>query len=125
MRKTFVILALVAAMIVLSAACSGTTNTTTAPAATTTAGSGTTTAATGDAISIENFAFAPETITIPVGSTVTWTNKDSASHQIKGDTFNSPLLATGQTYQFKFDTAGTYNYICSVHPSMKGVVIVK
>lgn len=76
------------------------------------------------AISIEGFAFSPASLTISAGTTVVWTNNDSVGHNIKSDAFNSPMLSQGQTFQFKFDTKGTYEYTCGVHPSMKGQIIV-
>ncbi len=81
----------------------------------------------GNTITIKNFAFNPSTITIKVGENVTWINEDSASHQVKEDAglFESSTLGTGQSYTYIFTTAGTYNYICTIHPSMKGKVIVE
>ena len=79
----------------------------------------------GNSVSISNFAFVPATLTIKVGTTVVWTNNDSASHNIKAVDFNSSLLAKGQTYEFKFDKAGSYDYSCGVHPTMTGKIIVQ
>lgn len=76
-------------------------------------------------IDIQNFSFNPATLTVKVGSTVTWTNRDSVNHQIKSDIFDSNLLDTNQTYSFTFTTAGTYNYFCPPHPSMTGTIIVQ
>ena len=81
--------------------------------------------ANGAAVEMTNFAFSPDTVTIAVGETVTWTNKDSAGHDVVGDLFKSPSMATGETFTFTFDKAGTYPYICGIHPSMKGTVIVQ
>lgn len=81
--------------------------------------------ANGAAVEIGDFAFTPETVTIAVGETVTWTNKDPAGHDVVSDLFKSPLMATDETFTFLFDKAGTYPYICGVHPSMKGTVIVE
>jgi plastocyanin len=74
---------------------------------------------------IKNFAFSPQTLTVKVGTTVTWTNEDSATHTIKSDTFNSGNIATGGKFEFKFDRIGTYDYSCSIHPSMTGKIIVE
>ena len=74
---------------------------------------------------IENYQFQPEEITIKSGETVTWINKDSVKHTATGDTFDSGLLAKDESYQQKFDQAGTYNYICTPHPYMKAKVIVE
>ena len=75
-------------------------------------------------VSISNFAFNPASITIPKGYTVRWTNQDSATHTVKGFSFESGSLAKGDTYEFTFAEPGTYDYTCSIHPSMKGTVIV-
>jgi plastocyanin len=98
------------------------TSTAVTPAVTTpTAPSETTSAA----INIENYAFNPATVTIAKGATVTWTNNDSTPHQIKSDKFNSDLLSQGQSFSFTFAEAGTYDYSCSIHPSMTGTIIVQ
>lgn len=76
-------------------------------------------------ISIQNFAFNPAALTVKVGDTVTWTNNDSVLHQIKSDTFNSNQLSKGQSYSFTFQTAGTFDYSCAIHPTMKGQIIVQ
>lgn len=77
-------------------------------------------------VTIKDFSFQPASITVKKGDTVTWVNDDSATHQIKSvdEKFSSNNLSTGQQYQFTFQTPGTYNYICGIHPSMKAVVIV-
>jgi plastocyanin len=80
-----------------------------------------------NAVIIDNFAFAPASLTIPVGSTVTWTNKDEEPHTVvssDGTTFHSPGMGTGGTYSFTFPNAGTFTYICSIHPMMHGTVVV-
>lgn len=77
------------------------------------------------AISIQGFAFSPATLTVKKGTTVTWTNNDSVIHTIKSASFNSGNLAKGDTFKFTFDTAGTFDYSCGVHPSMTGKIIVQ
>ncbi|OPY38350.1 MAG: Halocyanin precursor [Methanoregula sp. PtaU1.Bin051] len=76
---------------------------------------------------MKNFAFSPATITVKPETTVTWTNEDSAIHTIVADSgaFASDILGTGPSFRFTFSTAGTYTYHCSIHPSMKGTVIVQ
>ncbi|MFA4826359.1 MAG: cupredoxin family copper-binding protein [Methanoregula sp.] len=83
-----------------------------------------------NAITIKNFAFSPATLTIKTGATVTWTNDDSAPHTVVSDAgspvpFTSPQLATGASYPQTFTRAGTYGYHCSIHPSMKGTIVVE
>lgn len=74
---------------------------------------------------IKDFAFSPADMKIKKGTTVTWKNEDSAIHDVKSDSFESKDLATGDTFQFTFDNAGTFSYICSIHPSMTGTVTVE
>jgi plastocyanin len=76
-------------------------------------------------VSMQNFAFNPQSVEISTGDTVKWTNMDSATHDVKGTGFASNSLAKGDTYEFQFTEAGTYDYICTFHPSMKGTVVVK
>ena len=78
-------------------------------------------------ITIKDFAFSPSTITVKVGANVTWTNEDSASHQVKEDNglFLSSVLGNGQSFTYTFTTVGTYNYTCNIHSSMHGKVIVE
>jgi plastocyanin len=76
-------------------------------------------------IKIQNFAFSPATLTVKVGDTVRWTNEDTAPHAVSSDNFSSQTLSTGNTYEHAFQSAGTYSYICSIHPSMKGTIIVQ
>jgi amicyanin len=77
-------------------------------------------------VNIDNFAFAPATLTVKAGTTVTWTNKDEDPHTVvdNGGAFRSEALGSGGTYSFTFPTAGTFDYICSVHPFMHGSVVV-
>ena len=77
-----------------------------------------------NAVDIQGFVFSPDTITVTKGTTVTWTNKDSAAHTVKGTGFISGTLNQGQTYSHTFNEAGTFEYECSIHTSMRGKVIV-
>jgi plastocyanin len=94
------------------------------PAATTAKGASTPVAT--DAVSITNFAFSPATVTVTAGSTVVWTNNDSVQHDITfdGGGIASSVLNQNDTFSHTFPTAGTYRYICSIHPFMHGTVIV-
>lgn len=76
-------------------------------------------------VSIENFSFNPATLTVKSGATVVWTNNDSVAHTIKSDNFNSQSLSKGQTFEFKFDNKGSYDYFCGLHPTMKGKIVVE
>ncbi|AGB48787.1 plastocyanin [Methanomethylovorans hollandica DSM 15978] len=76
-------------------------------------------------VSIQNFAFEPKSVKISVGDTVKWTNLDSVSHTIKSTDFTSEVLKNGGSFSHTFTQVGTYDYECSIHPSMKGVVIVE
>ncbi len=78
-------------------------------------------------VTISNFAFQPAQITVPVGTTVTFTNNDAMAHTVTSDAgiFDSGNLSTGQTYTYTFTKAGTCPYHCAIHRSMKGTVIVK
>jgi plastocyanin len=83
--------------------------------------------ATKTEVVIDNFSFSPKTFTVPVGATVTWTNHDSVPHVVASadDHFKkSPVLKTGQHFSNTFATAGTYSYLCSIHPRMTGKIIV-
>ena len=79
-------------------------------------------------VGIASFKFSPSSITIKVGESVSWTNQDSASHTIVSDSgseIQSSSLVQGASYFHTFNAAGTYNYHCGIHPSMKGVVVVQ
>jgi plastocyanin len=84
-------------------------------------------------VAIQNFAFVPESVTVQAGTTVIWTNQDSAPHTIVSDAtplfslgaiFTSSQLAQGQQFSFTFNSPGTYLFHCSIHPFMKGTVTV-
>jgi len=83
--------------------------------------------ATAQAVSIMNFAFDPPTLTVPVGTTVTWTNNDSTTHTVTADdgSFDSGNVDRGGTFSFTFSTAGTINYHCKIHPNMTASITVQ
>lgn len=83
--------------------------------------------ATTNAIEIRDFAFVPDATSVAKGTTVTWTNKDSVSHTVRAvnKEFTSGTLNPGQAFSYTFNEAKTYEYECSIHPSMRGKVIVK
>ena len=77
-------------------------------------------------ITIDNFTFGPQELTIPVGTTVTWTNRDDIPHTVVSTdgVFKSKVRDTDETFSFTFAKPGSYSYYCSVHPRMTGKVIV-
>jgi plastocyanin len=85
------------------------------------------TAAARPDVKIAGFVFGPSTYTGTVGQPVTWVNEDDSPHQITivSTKERSPILLKGQSHVMGFNTAGTYEYICGLHPSMKGTVEVK
>ena len=78
-------------------------------------------------VQIENFTFAPGTLTVTAGTTVTWKNEDDSPHRIgdKNGTFKSAALDTDDTFSHTFAAPGEYPYICTIHPYMAGKIIVK
>ena len=74
---------------------------------------------------IKDFKFQPDQVTIKKGDTVTWTHPGPASHTVKFQDSESPILKNGGTYSKTFNQAGTFNYECGIHPYMKGKVIVQ
>jgi Icc protein len=80
----------------------------------------------GPQVVVDNFAFAPAMTAVPVGSTITWTNRDDVPHNIvsTAQKFKSPVLDTDERFSHTFDAPGTYTYYCSIHPKMTGQVVV-
>jgi plastocyanin len=80
-------------------------------------------------VKIDNFSFGPAALTVPVGTTVTWTNLDDIPHTVVSTddpkTFRSKVLDTDEKFSFTFGKAGIYPYFCSIHPKMTGKVIVQ
>ncbi len=79
------------------------------------------------AVKIDNFVFGPQTITVPVGTTVTWTNSDDIPHTaVSTDgVFKSKVLDPDEKFSYTFTKVGTYPYYCSIHPKMTGKVVVQ
>jgi plastocyanin len=79
------------------------------------------------AVKIDNFSFGPQTITVPVGATVTWTNGDDIPHTaVSTDgVFKSKVMDTDEKFSYTFTKAGTYAYYCTIHPKMTGQVVVQ
>ena len=78
-------------------------------------------------VKIDNFSFGPQTVTVPVGATVTWVNHDDIPHTVVSTDglFKSKVRDTDETFSYTFTKAGTYPYFCSVHPKMTGKVVVQ
>ena len=78
-------------------------------------------------IVMKNFDFSPMMLTIKAGTTVTWKNLDGEPHTVVSPdgVFHSHALDQGDTFTFKFDTPGTYKYICSIHPKMMAAIVVQ
>jgi len=78
-------------------------------------------------VTIDNFAFAPQELTVKAGTTVTWINRDDIPHTVTAvdRSFKSNALDTDESYSFTFSTAGEYGYFCSLHPHMTGTIVVE
>jgi len=92
-----------------------------------TANSKTRAAAAPNEVMIENFSFAPATITVKAGTKVTWINHDDVPHTVDENDkrFRSGTMDTDDQYSYTFTSPGTFNYFCALHPKMTGQVIVK
>lgn len=77
-------------------------------------------------VNLSNMSFTPNSLTVPVGTSVTWTNKDAVTHTVTSDTglFDSGNLTSGSKYTYTFPTAGTYAYHCKIHAGMTGTIVV-
>jgi len=78
-------------------------------------------------VKIDNFSFGPQAVTVAVGTTVTWTNRDDIPHTVVSTdgVFKSKVRDTDEKFSYTFTKAGTYPYFCSVHPKMAGTVVVR
>jgi plastocyanin len=81
----------------------------------------------GAAVQIDNFVFGPDRLTVKVGTTVTWTNRDDIPHTVASSAraFKSKALDTDDSFSFTFSTPGEYAYFCSLHPHMTGTIVVE
>jgi amicyanin len=79
-------------------------------------------------VAMQNYAFSPASLTVHVGDTVTWTQHDTAPHNVVTTSapvaISGPQLSQGQTWSYTFSQAGTYSYYCTVHPDMRAQVVV-
>ena len=78
-------------------------------------------------VKIDNFSYGPGTLTVAVGTTVVWTNRDDIPHKVVSTegVFKSKVLDTDEKFSFTFTKAGTFPYFCSIHPKMTGKVVVQ
>ena len=78
-------------------------------------------------VKIDNFSFGPAELTVAVGTTVTWTNRDDIPHTVVSTdkVFKSKVLDTDEKFSYTFTQAGSFPYFCSIHPKMTGKVVVK
>jgi len=78
-------------------------------------------------VTIDNFTFNPQRLTIKAGTTVIWTNQDDIPHTVASTTkaFKSKVLDTDDKFSFTFTTPGEYAYFCSLHPHMTGTIVVE
>ena len=82
-------------------------------------------------VAIEGYLFGPKALTVPVGSTVTWTQSDATKHTVTGGDaaskglLDSENLAEGDTYEVSFDEVGAFAYFCVFHPNMQGTITVE
>jgi plastocyanin len=79
------------------------------------------------AVNIDNFSFTPQRVTVKAGTLVIWTNQDDIPHTVMSTTkeFNSKALDTDDKFSLMFATPGSYDYFCSLHPHMTGIVVVE
>lgn len=146
MRSLFRNIAFAMLMLLLLSACGGSAPATEAPAAQATATESPTEATQptaaptevveeggdGETVTIANFAFGPDTLTIKTGTTVTWRNNEDAPHTVTADddSFSSSTLGQGDSFSFTFDSPGTYDYHCQFHggtghTGMSGTIVVE
>jgi plastocyanin len=132
-RRTLLLgmgVAIVAIAVVLVGCSSAGTTTTAGPTGgivtTVPSGGGSTGGATVE-VKMEGMAFSPQTVTIKVGDTVNWTNMDQPPHNAVAvdKSWQTSTFATGESGSVTFATAGTFPYICTIHPNMTGTVIVQ
>jgi plastocyanin len=88
------------------------------------AGPGTDSTAESGQVSISGMQFSPATLTINAGESVTWQHKDRMPHTVVGDGFASATMSGGSTFTHTFEEPGEYVYQCSLHPAMRGKIVV-
>ena len=120
-KHLILVLVVIAGATVMISGCTSSSNTSPSPV-----NSAVTSTASQNAVAIQNYAFNPSMLTIQKGANVTWTNYDSVQHTVVSDSsaFSSPLLNKGDTFTHQFNNTGSFSYICSIHPYMKGTIVV-
>jgi plastocyanin len=132
MRKSGLVVIIVLAILIIGGALAlnhKSTNNTPQPTSSSTASNSSQPSTTGS-VDIRNMMFTPSQITVAKGGTVTWTNNDSIAHTVVDDLSNvggpsSGDIQPGSTYSFTFNKTGSFQYHCSIHPSMRGTIVVK
>jgi plastocyanin len=135
MRTVLVLILLMGLTVVMLPGCGGTAETTVlaggdmAENAPPVGGAGAPASSEPKQISIDNFKYVPDTLTVPAGTKVTWTNHDDMPHTVtsagKPKALASEALDTDDQFSHVFAEPGTYNYLCTIHPKMSGQVIVE
>ena len=84
------------------------------------------TAATADTVTVAEFAFSPASVSVKAGTEVTWTNRDEFAHSVlvQGGAIPEARMDAGASTSITFTAAGTYAYVCGIHNSMTGTVVV-
>jgi plastocyanin len=132
MRKSGLVVIIVLAILIIGGALAlnhKSTNNTPQPTSSSTASNSSQPSTTGS-VDIRNMMFTPSQITVAKGGTVTWINHDSIAHTVVDDLSNvggpsSGDIQPGSTYSFTFNKTGSFQYHCSIHPSMRGTIVVK
>jgi plastocyanin len=125
MKKTIIGLSIITVLSVVLAACSSAAPAA-SPAVADSKPAGAAPASGSVNIEMSGFAFNPKELTVKVGTTIIWTNKDNAGHDVKAadGSWGSDTLTNGQSFSKVFDKEGTYAYVCTFHPGMAGTIIV-
>lgn len=126
MNKKIIIIGLIVAIVVIGGAVYFF-NSANSPQTSTTTQTQSQTSPTAGTVTIQNMAFSPALVYVKVGEKVTWTNQDSVGHSATAsdNSFDTGIMQQGQSGSVAFEKAGTYTYHCSVHPNMKGEIIVQ
>lgn len=125
MKRKWILVLLLAVAVVVSTTISGCTSAPPGKRTATVRASPTTQAINSTAtVVIKDTAFQPGEVKISRGGTVTWINEDTTRHDVSFNGDTSPILRQGEKYTRTFNNSGTFNYTCTIHPNMKGRVIV-